>query len=137
MAQQTVTHHETLIREMFSNVLHEGKMHEADRYLTHDVQLHLVHKNLNSLNEWKELAQSTKEAFPDLRYELSDFVIEGEKAAFRWEGRGTHKGEFWGLLPTGKKLVWHGLSLYHFKGGKISQAWTYSNFSEIFSKLST
>jgi predicted ester cyclase len=137
MPQQVATHHEALIRELFSKVFHEGNIQAADQYNVNDVELNFLHKRLTSLAEWKQMAQALRNAFPDLHYELYDFVVEGDKVAFRWEARGTHKGELWGLPASNKKLVWHGLSLYRMRGNKIGKGWTYSNFAEIYGSLSS
>lgn len=135
MAQQVTTHQEAIIRELFHKVFHEGNLNTADQYIAPNIEHHFLHKKVNGLKEWKQFALSLHEAFPDLRYELTDFVIEGDKVAFRWEGRATHKGELWGIASTNKKLIWHGMTLCQLQNGKVTKAWTYSNFAEVFGSL--
>jgi steroid delta-isomerase-like uncharacterized protein len=43
-------------------------------------------------------------AFPDLRLERVDLVIDGSRHADRWVLSGTHEGELLGLPPTGRKV---------------------------------
>jgi steroid delta-isomerase-like uncharacterized protein len=135
MVQQVTTHEETHVREMFHKVFHEGNLDAADQYVAANMELHLLHKRMNNLLEWKQLAMTLTQAFPDIQYECEDFVVEGNKIAFRWEARGTHKGEMWGVPASDKKLIWHGITLFHFEEGKISKGWTYSNFSEVLGSL--
>ena len=43
-------------------------------------------------------------AFPDLRLERLDLVIDGARHADRWVLTGTHRGELFGLAPTGRRV---------------------------------
>ena len=62
-------------------------------------------------------------AFPDLGVAEVDGVREGEKAAFRWVMGGTHRGEFLGLAPTGKRVEAMGMDIVHTAGGEIVKHW--------------
>lgn len=41
-------------------------------------------------------------AFPDLTLERIELVIDGDRHADRWLMTGTHRGELFGLAPTGR-----------------------------------
>lgn len=43
-------------------------------------------------------------AFPDLRLERLDLLIDGDRHADRWVLTGTHRGELFGMPPTGKPV---------------------------------
>ena len=43
-------------------------------------------------------------AFPDWREEIVELVAEGNKVAGRFRCSGTHRGEFLGEAPTGKRM---------------------------------
>jgi predicted ester cyclase len=43
--------------------------------------------------------------FPDLRFTVEDQIAEGEKVVARGTLRGTHRGEFLGIAPTGKQAT--------------------------------
>jgi steroid delta-isomerase-like uncharacterized protein len=43
-------------------------------------------------------------AFPDFRLERLVLVIDGERHADRWVMTGTHRGELFGLPPTGQAV---------------------------------
>ncbi len=62
-------------------------------------------------------------AFPDLSVAEVDGVREGEKAAFRWIMSGTHRGEFLGMAPTGKRVEAMGMDIVHTAGGEIVEHW--------------
>ena len=52
----------------------------------------------------KQLFTALIGAFPDLRHNTVDRVTEVDKVAVRLNVTGTHKGDFQGILPNGKKL---------------------------------
>jgi steroid delta-isomerase-like uncharacterized protein len=49
-------------------------------------------------------AAALLEAFPDLRLERIELVIDGDRHADRWVLSGTHSGTLFGVPPTGKKV---------------------------------
>jgi steroid delta-isomerase-like uncharacterized protein len=51
----------------------------------------------------RERAQALLTAFPDLTLERVELVIDGERHADRWVMTGTHRGELFGLAPTGRR----------------------------------
>ena len=58
-------------------------------------------------------------SFPDTRTTIERLVAEGDEVAEYWTWGGVHKGEFWGIAPTGKWAVVTGASFYRFVDGKI------------------
>jgi predicted ester cyclase len=61
--------------------------------------------------------------FPDLSLTNEDIVGEGEKVVHRYVLRGTHRGEFLGIPPTGNRIEVHGIDELRVSGGKIVERW--------------
>jgi steroid delta-isomerase-like uncharacterized protein len=63
-------------------------------------------------------------AFPDFYSTIDLIIAEGNLVMVYGVASGTHKGEFMGLPPTGKKLSWTGMAVYRFNDqGKIDGRW--------------
>lgn len=62
-------------------------------------------------------------AFPDLRIGVEDQLAEAETVATRWAARGTHRGEFLGMAPTGDEVEVSGIEFDRVVGGRIDEAW--------------
>jgi len=62
-------------------------------------------------------------AFPDLKNTIEDLVAEGDKVVGRLISRGTHRGEFQGIPPTGKQVVVEGIFIGRVAGGKLVETW--------------
>jgi steroid delta-isomerase-like uncharacterized protein len=52
----------------------------------------------------RERAAALLQAFPDLRLERIELVIEGERHADRWVMTGTHRGALFGMAATGRRV---------------------------------
>ena len=52
----------------------------------------------------KQLFHMYRAAFPDLRMEVEDLLVSGDKAVARVRATGTHKGEFMGMPASGKSV---------------------------------
>jgi steroid delta-isomerase-like uncharacterized protein len=75
---------------------------------------------------WKEDKQfiaAVNNAFPDLHNNIVDMVAEGDKVAVRFNVIATHKGEFLGIPPSGKKVSFGGTAFLTISDGKVSEEW--------------
>ena len=66
-------------------------------------------------------------AIPDLEYRIDDAVSAGDKIAIRWEGHGTHRGEYRGVAPTGSAMSYTGITFYETRGDLIARIWVSTN----------
>ncbi len=62
-------------------------------------------------------------AFPDLHVSVEDQVAESDTVATRWAARGTHRGAFLGMPPTGDEVAVSGIEFDRIIGGRIDEAW--------------
>jgi steroid delta-isomerase-like uncharacterized protein len=75
-------------------------------------------------NGHKQFIVAVTNAFPDVHHDIVDMVAEGEdKVAIRVINTGTHKGEFQGIPPTGKKVSFVGMQFLTIINGKITEIW--------------
>jgi steroid delta-isomerase-like uncharacterized protein len=62
-------------------------------------------------------------AFPDMSYTLEDIIAEGDKVVTRGTIRGTHKGAFLGIPPTGNQVAVTGIDIWRVADGKPVEVW--------------
>jgi len=60
------------------------------------------------------------ESFPDRREELRDIVAEGNTVIAHWVFRGTHRGLFYSIPPTGRQIEINGFAIYYLENGQIA-----------------
>src|SRR2546421_327363 len=59
----------------------------------------------------------------DIQFTVEDQIAEGDEVSTRWTMRGTHKGEFMGLAPTGKQVNTSGITNFRLRDNKIQEGW--------------
>ncbi|GAA1426821.1 hypothetical protein GCM10009601_36760 [Streptomyces thermospinosisporus] len=60
----------------------------------------------------------------DFTMRIEDQIAEGDRVCTRWSWDATHKGEFLGIPPTGKKVSMTGTTIFRFDShGKIAEGW--------------
>jgi len=62
-------------------------------------------------------------AFPDWYEEIKDLIAEGDRVVSRYTSRGTHRGEFWGIPPTGRRISVEEISIFRIAKGKVAEQW--------------
>ena len=76
------------------------------------------HTNKVDREGLKQLFNMGLTAFPDWHETIEDIIAEGDKVWVRLAYTGTHKGEFMGLAPTGKKITSKAVDIYRIVNGK-------------------
>jgi predicted ester cyclase len=59
-------------------------------------------------------------AFPDQKWTIEELIAEGDKVVNRFTWRGTHRGDFLGIAPTGSHVEVKGVVIDRFADGKIA-----------------
>ena len=72
---------------------------------------------------YKQFFAMSRSALPDFHSTLEDLIAEGDKVAERFTARGTHKGEWMGIAPTGKQVTVQGIAIHRITDGKIVENW--------------
>ena len=58
-------------------------------------------------------------AFPDLHWTVEEDAVEGDKLWSRFTWRGTHRGDFLGIAPTGNQIVVNGVVIDRIVEGEM------------------
>lgn len=72
----------------------------------------------------RQEAADFRQGFPDVVSIIEDLIAQQDKVAARWRARATHRGEYAGIPPTGREVVFTGISVYRIEGGRIAESWT-------------
>jgi steroid delta-isomerase-like uncharacterized protein len=96
---------------------------EFDSLFTEDCVLVRNGVEARGLAAVKEVLAKVYRAFPDIEYRIDDAVAAGGKIALRWQGRGTHRGEYLGLAPTGLEVSYDGITIFETRGDRIARLW--------------
>ena len=64
-----------------------------------------------------------RKAFPDFQMTIEDMIAEGDRVFIRAVMAGTHKGEFLGVAPTGKRITVPFGDFVRLEAGRIVEHW--------------
>jgi steroid delta-isomerase-like uncharacterized protein len=70
-----------------------------------------------------EVLQILERGFPDFRMEVLETQVSGDRVFQRTIFCGTHKGEFYGLAPTGRMVREPQMHLFRIDDGRIAEIW--------------
>ena len=117
----------------FTELFSTGDEALADEVLAPDVVFHGTRGDgeLHGLEEMKAFVKQYRRAFPDAHSTVEDQVAEADTVVTRWRARGTHRGEIWGLPPTGNTVEWEFIDIFRVRDGKLVEHWTHMDFEAL------
>lgn len=83
----------------------------------------------------KSIIRSVAQAFPDVRVTVHDMVQEPGKIGVRAEISGTHRGELFGIAPTGKKVSFRLHEFHMLDGKRVTTTWHMEDWFGLFLQL--
>jgi|SRR5215831_7222745 len=87
-------------------------------YATGDVSILDQHPGMESV---RKTFPTFSAAFPDIKPELQQQVVEGDRVASLWIYQGTHLGNLYGIPASGKAVRFQSINVVKVKDGKIVQ----------------
>jgi steroid delta-isomerase-like uncharacterized protein len=78
-----------------------------------------------------------REAFPDHDASVLQMVAEGDLVATHKTFTGTHRGEFQGMPPTGKRATIRVMDFVRYEDGKIAEHWNVVDIAGLLAQLSS
>jgi steroid delta-isomerase-like uncharacterized protein len=75
-------------------------------------------------------------AFPDFHLERVELLIDGDRHADRWVLTGTHRGELFGIAPTGRRVRVEGATFTRLDaGGLVAEDVHFFDFAGLMAQL--
>jgi predicted ester cyclase len=114
-----------LIHRWFEEVMNKGKLEVIDEIWARDgVFTATLIPEARGPEAVKQVAAAVLTATPDIHYSLvGEPVVQGDRCSCRWTAGGTHRGDLFGIGPTGRYLTHHGTATFRVREGKIAECW--------------
>lgn len=84
---------------------------------------------------FKRLVHAWRAAFPDMRETPSLLLSDGDWVVARFTLEGTHRGDFYGIPATQRKVTAEGVDLLRFRDGLIAEWIYYEDALGVFAQL--
>jgi len=116
----------------------KGNLDVLDEHYAADFIYHIPPQpDIEGLEAYKEFIAGNRIGYPDIQITIDDIITEGDKVVTRWTYQGTHTGQSptLGIPPTGKKVIFTGCSVTHWRDGKIVETWNYVDYLGLMQQL--
>lgn len=125
-----------LMRRFYEELWSRGNLEAIPELVAEDFVDHQAPVGQTSgREELAGLVLTWRTGFPDMRETVEDLISEGDKVTGRFLMRGTHRGEFMGIAPTGRSVTMSGIDIVRIANGKISEFWYAEQMLELMQQL--
>jgi steroid delta-isomerase-like uncharacterized protein len=132
-----VPENEAVVRRFMQELWSEGKLSVADELVSADHVHHLGDDTLRGPDGIKGAVTWLRTAFPDLTFEIDDLMSDGDRVALRWTARGTHRGTFADVAPTGRQVAWTGCDWFRLRSGQLVEAFVMADGEALYDQLTS
>ena len=85
--------------------------------------------------EFGEYVDFIQRAFPDFSNEIEEIISEDDKAFAKLAYSGTHRGDVFGIAPTGRFIQYAGAAVFKFRADRIAEVWVLGDIYGLISQL--
>jgi steroid delta-isomerase-like uncharacterized protein len=126
-----------IVRRLYEEVWNKRRVELVDELMSPSHAMHDSHLPDSGVGPeaYKRNVARFVTGFPDLHLAVEDMVAENDKVAVAWTISGTHKGEFRGVSPTGKKVSLEGITINHIANGKIMDSYVSADYLGLMQQL--
>jgi steroid delta-isomerase-like uncharacterized protein len=112
------------VRRFFEEVINRGNLAAAADFMTADF---VEHESLPvpgaGVEGFRQFFTMLRAAFPDFQVAVDDLIAEGDQVVARVTLRGTHRGPFLQVPPTGRQVAMDVIDVVRLADGKIAEHW--------------
>ena len=100
------------IKYFYETVISENQIERMAEFISPECCVKMGEKLIPvGIDGMKEHIQATKQTYPDYRMKITKQFCDGDYVISEFIMEGTHKGEWIGIKPTGKRLVFTGVDI--------------------------
>lgn len=120
----TIEDNKALVRRYLEEVFNQRNLAAIDEFLAPDQVDHTLPANLPATTAGTRQATAMfLRAVPDLRVTIEDIIADGDRVAVRFTSRGTQRGAFGPIPPTGRQIAVSSYLIARVADGKIVEQW--------------
>jgi predicted SnoaL-like aldol condensation-catalyzing enzyme len=116
-------HNIEVFRQVIEEGFNRGNFDAFDSLFTPDFHERQSGFPTPDLAGLKRGIAGVRRALPDVRLQITDTIVEGDKVSFLLRGEGTHQRPLGPLPGCGKHVTWDVADVCRFRDGKIAEHW--------------
>jgi steroid delta-isomerase-like uncharacterized protein len=84
---------------------------------------------------FREYMRRVQNAFPDFHNKIEQLVAEGDQVVARLKYTGTHRGEIFGVRPSGKSISYAGAAFFRITASRVAEGWVLGDLISLLRQL--
>jgi len=113
-----------LIRRFFDEMWNPWDFAKADELLAPGIVFQgTLGSELRGRDAFRAYMRKVQSAFPDFHNSILEMTVEDDRVVARTFYRGTHRGEIFGLAPTGKSISYAGAAFFRIRDKQVIEGW--------------
>lgn len=113
-----------IIRRFFDEMWNPWNFAKADELLAPEIVFKgTLGNELHGRDAFRAYMCKVQSAFPDFHNTILEITAEDDRVVARTLYHGTHRGEIFGLAPTGKTIAYAGAAFFRIKDGQVTEGW--------------
>jgi steroid delta-isomerase-like uncharacterized protein len=123
-ANDPLEQNKQLVRRFFDEMWNPWNFAKAEELLDENIVFRgTLGSELKGRDAFRVYMRKVQSAFPDFHNAILQLTAEDDRVVARTMYRGTHRGEIFGVAPTGKEISYAGAAFFRMAGGKIIHGW--------------
>ena len=119
-------HNKQLVRKIVEEMFNQGRLDVAPEIFAPDF-IDRGHESMaqkaGGPDGFANFVKAVRVALPDIQATIQTMVAEGDYVAMWNTATATHRGEHFGMPPSGKPINMKDFHFFRFHGGKIVEHW--------------
>jgi steroid delta-isomerase-like uncharacterized protein len=135
-ANDPLEQNKQLVRRFFDEMWNPWDFAKADELLDENIVFRgTLGSELKGRDAFRAYMRKVQSAFPDFHNAIVQLTAEDDRVVARTMYRGTHRGEIFGVAPTGKEISYAGAAFFRMAGGKIIHGWVLGDLLPLLRQL--
>ncbi|MGH9745263.1 MAG: ester cyclase [Candidatus Acidiferrales bacterium] len=126
----------TLIRRFFDEMWNPWNYDKADELLSPEIKFRgTLGSELVGRDAFRAYMRQVHAAFPDFHNSILELTAEDDRVVARTFYRATHRGEIFGIAPTGKSISYAGAAFFRIADGQVIEGWVLGDLLSLLRQL--
>ena len=132
----TVHTNKILVQRYYKEMWNTWNFALADELLSAEISFRgSLGTELRGRSAFCEYMRRTRNAFPDFHNKIEQLIAEGDRVAARLQYTGTHRGEIFGVQPSGKSISYVGAAFFRIAGNRVTEGWVLGDLVSLLRQL--
>jgi steroid delta-isomerase-like uncharacterized protein len=125
-----------IVRRFFDEMWNPWNFAKVDEILAPEIVFKgTLGNELTGRDAFRTYMRKVHSAFPDFHNAIIEITAEDDRVVARTFYCGTHRGEIFGLAPTGKQISYAGAAFFRIKDGQVVEGWVLGDLPGLLRQL--